>query len=80
MWSLNYVKQSFIVCFPGAEEVRKNRIHEVHSSAAKGAPNGDVNLEDAKIGLPDIRDIPQVLKCVCCNLCSVCISFRLPAL
>ena len=54
-----------IVCFPGAEEVRKNRIHEVHSSAAKGDVNGDVNLEDAKIGLPDIRDIPQVLKCVC---------------
>ena len=49
-----------IVCRLGAEEIRTNRVHEIHSSAV----NGDINLDDANIGWPDIRDIPQVLKYV----------------
>ena len=49
-----------IDCFLGAADIRKNRVLEIHISAV----DGDINMDDAKIGWPDIRDIPQVLKCV----------------
>ena len=54
------------MCDVGAEEVRKTRITEVHSSAL----TGEVGLEDAHIGWPHIRDIPRELKCVGHSRCS----------
>ena len=49
-----------IISVLGAAEIRKNRVLEIHISAV----DGDINMDDAKIGWPDIRDIPQVIKCV----------------
>ncbi|KAK2166751.1 hypothetical protein NP493_1307g01016 [Ridgeia piscesae] len=63
-----------ILSFPaemtGAEEVRKTRITEVHSSAIIG----EVGLEDAHIGWPHIRDIPRELKLLFLNPTFLCMT------